>query len=83
MFYDPFSADFTEDLSGILNRAVCGYRQLLSGGLAEATPDRAAQSNSKIIAALTFPKLAQLWTGQVRAARAGISKKLSRLVKTP
>ena len=46
MFYDPFIADFTEDLSGILNRAVCGYRQVLSGGLAEATPDRATQSSS-------------------------------------
>ena len=38
MFYDPFSADFTEDLSGILNRAVCGNRQVLSGGLVDAAP---------------------------------------------
>ena len=35
---------------------------------------RAAQGRSKIITALTFPKLAQLRTGQVRAARAGILK---------
>ena len=32
---------------------------------------RAGQGSSKIIAAPTFPKLAQLWTGQVGAARAG------------
>ena len=42
---------------------------------------RAVQGSSKIIPALTFPKLAQLWTGQVRAARAGFWKS-GRLTKT-
>ena len=32
------------------------------------------RGSSKIVAALTFPKLAQLCTGQVRAARAGFQK---------
>ena len=35
---------------------------------------RAVQGSSKIVAALTFPKLAQLCTGQLRAARAGFQK---------
>ena len=35
MFYDLFSFDFEVKLSGLLNRAVCGHRQVLSGGLAD------------------------------------------------
>ncbi len=39
--------------------------------------DRAGQGSSKSSSALILPKLAQLWTGQVRAARAGVLENFS------